>query len=673
MGATAHKRHSVVRHDNEGKKMGSQKKFREDITFLRAISVLMVVIFHFTFPLSKGGFIGVDVFFVISGFLMTQIIETGLQESKFKYSQFLVSRIKRIWPAMGVMLLTLLAVGAMFMPPLDTSVIASQVLYAVGFVSNHYYLSTSGYFSGDNDSRWLLHTWSLSVEWQFYLIYPFILMASRSLSMRISSAQNFMKVHVAILAVLLLASLALCVYVSNHDASTAFFLLPTRAWEMLAGGMAFFAYRYISLTELQRMFFSYMGLAMIAGSFVFIGRFDLERLWPSYYAIFPVAGAVLVLWAAFTANRFIKNRILQSIGLWSYSIYLWHWPLVVFFGITLFQEKFSLESKVIGFTLSVALGYLSYRFVENANAQSIKTLLLAIKKPAIIMISAAISASVLIGLKGLDYKTSGDPFYASLMAKPQAAQMPSECNNFKTPADKLKTCRVEKGSARNALVIGDSHARHLYPWFAVKSPLSTDFLIAVGCPSLPGYNRIGAGYYCDSFSEKAWSKALSGDYAVVFVSMNWSAFKSGMCRSQKGSCMPSTSAALNEPVAKLESLLGEAKAKGIKIVLVGPTPFFPHSVPEYLYRHAFWTKNSGTLLSARDFDELNEDFIKLFESVRDKYSSDINYEPIAKSICVENVCSVYDAELKIPIFMDTDHFNPDWVVKRGDIFSKYLQ
>ncbi|ACT50848.1 acyltransferase family protein [Methylovorus glucosotrophus] len=650
--------------------MSNQKKLREDITFLRAISVLMVVIFHFTFPLSKGGFIGVDVFFVISGFLMTQIIETGLQEDKFRYSQFLVSRIKRIWPAMGVMLLTLLAVGAVFMPPLDTSVIASQVLYAVGFVSNHYFLSTSGYFSGDNDSRWLLHTWSLSVEWQFYMIYPFILKASRSLSMRISSAPNFLKVHVVILTVLLIASLALCVYVSKHDASTAFFLLPTRAWEMLAGGMAFFAYRYIRLTKLQSMLLSYMGLAIIAGSFVFIGRFDLERLWPSYYAIFPVAGAVLVLWAAFTANRVMKNRILQSIGLWSYSIYLWHWPLVVFFGITLFEEKFSPESKIIGFTLSVALGYISYRFVENANAQSIKTMLLAIKKPAIIMASAGITAGILISLKGLDYKTSNDPFYASLLAKPQATQMPSECNNFKTPAEKLKTCRVEKGSAEKALVIGDSHARHLYPWFAAKSPLSTDFLVSVGCPSLPGYNRTGAGYYCDKFSDKAWGEALSGEYSVVFVSMNWGAFKSGMCRIENGHCVPVNST--EAPISKLDNLLNAAKSKGIKVVLVGPTPFFPHSVPEYLYRHAFWTKSSETQLPAADFGKVNEDFIRLFESVQERYSSNINYEPIAKTICADNVCSVYDAELKIPIFMDADHFNPDWIVARGDVLMKYL-
>ena len=652
--------------------MTNQKKFRNDITFLRAISVLMVVLFHFNFPVSSGGFIGVDVFFVISGFLMTQIIETGLQEKKFKYGQFLVSRIKRIWPAMGVMLIALLAVGAMFMPPLDTSIIATQVIYAVGFVSNHYYLNTSGYFSGDNDSRWLLHTWSLSVEWQFYLIFPFILIASRCLSMRISSATNFLKVHVAILAVLLLASLALCVYVSNHDASTAFFLLPTRAWEMLAGGMAFFAYRNINLTELQRRLLSYMGLSMIAASFLLIGRFDIERLWPSYYAIFPVAGAVLVLWAAFNKNWLINNRVLQSIGLWSYSIYLWHWPLVVFFGITLFEEKFSPESKIIGFTLSVALGYLSYRFIENANTQNIKTMLIAIKKPALIMISASITASILIGLKGLDYKTSGDPFYASLINKPRAAQMPSECNNFKTPSDDLKTCRVHKESTNKALVIGDSHARHLYPWFAAKSPISTDFLISVGCPSLPGYNRIGAGYYCDSFSEKVWSKALSGDYSVVFVSMNWSAFKSGMCRVQGGLCKQLNSATANEPIIKLESLLGEAKAKGIKIVLVGPTPFFPHSVPEYLYRHTFWTKNPETQLSAADFGKVNEDFIRLFESVQDKYSSNVNYEPIAKSICVDNVCSVYDDELKIPIFIDADHFNPDWIVARGDVLMKYL-
>ncbi|MCB4811811.1 acyltransferase [Methylovorus menthalis] len=658
--------------------MKNYKKFRDDITFLRAISVLMVVIFHFHFSHSKGGFIGVDVFFVISGFLMTQIIENGLREGKFKYSQFLISRIKRIWPAMGVMLISLLLVAIFFMSPLDTNIIANQVLYAAGFISNHFYLSTSGYFTADNDSRWLLHTWSLSVEWQFYMIYPFILMASRKLVNKIAgheSEARVEKLHILILASLGAVSLWICIYFSTKNPSIAFFILPTRAWEMIAGGLAFFAFRHLQLSDIQRQIISILGITVIAGSFFVIGRLELEKLWPSYYALFPVIGAVMVLSSAFGNSRIFNNKAVQSIGLWSYSIYLWHWPLVVLFGITHFEENYHLASKIIGFLLSVTLGYLSYRFVETSSLKSTKSQILALRKPLSVMAGAAFIAVALISLGGLNFKVSGNPYYASLINLPKVKEIPSACGNIRTPAADLKTCTINKGTQAKVLIIGDSHAGHLYPWFYEKSPLTTDYLISNGCPPLPGFNSTSVGFYCNDFADSAWKKAFSGDYKIVFVSMNWRAFNSsshGMCRVVGDRCVSKESDPENNPRTILERLISKANDKKIKLVILGPTPFFDHSVPEYLYREAYWSNEILLTLRANNFVKGNEELVQIFESASKKFHPHIFYEPLANLICTEDICQTYDSELDMPIFKDTDHFNPNWIVEKGDVLMKYF-
>ena len=245
--------------------MKGRAGFRPDINGLRALSVALVLAFHLQLRGSGGGFVGVDVFFVISGYLMTQIIWGGLSRGDFSYWRYLAGRALRIWPALAVMVVLLLAVGTLVLPPSDLKIVAEQALPALGLVSNHFFLARTGYNTQTVDTNWLLHTWSLSVEWQFYLLYPLVLLGAARLK-----AGRWLAL--AVVTVLWVLSLGCQVLLSASSPASAFFLLPARAWEMLAGALVFLIEPQVRLTRLPlRAVISYGGLALLLGAALWLG------------------------------------------------------------------------------------------------------------------------------------------------------------------------------------------------------------------------------------------------------------------------------------------------------------------------------------------------------------------------------------------------------------------
>lgn len=327
-------------------------EFRKDINGLRAIAVIAVVCFHFNPVWLPGGFSGVDVFFVISGFLMTGIIfkelekENPIPGKNFLFS-FYKARAKRIIPAMAVMCLILLVLGYLFLIPLDYKELGKHVASSVTFLSNIVYWQEAGYFDAASHEKWLLHTWSLSVEWQFYILYPLILIALRKLF-----SINLVKISILLGAVFGFAFSAIATY---KWADAAYFLFPTRAWEMLLGGVAFLY--PIKFNEKNKRFFEWLGLILILSSFFFVSG---STPWPGYWAAFPVLGAFIVIQVNRSDSCFTNNYFFQKIGLWSYSIYLWHWVVIVA------NAKFDLGVGILTyFFIALVLGFLSYRFIEK--------------------------------------------------------------------------------------------------------------------------------------------------------------------------------------------------------------------------------------------------------------------------------------------------------------------
>jgi peptidoglycan/LPS O-acetylase OafA/YrhL len=333
----------------------SQKSltYMPHIDGLRALAVLGVLLYHLDLKQLGGGFSGVDIFFVISGYLITSIIAADMRDGKFSFANFYARRIRRIFPALFVMLIAS-AIGAiLFLGPHHFYEFFRSWRYAGAQISNFLFARGFDYFALRTDYPPLLHTWTLGVEEQFYLIWPMLLLV----------LLKFKKVGLWIgLAILSMASLAYSAYLVQVDPQKAFYLLPSRGWELALGG-ALALHRLPTVAKRGADILSVAGLVLIAGSFMFLSAENF----PGFSALFPCLGAALFIYAAQgqtgIGHKILSARPLVWTGLISYSLYLWHWPLIAFYK-TYFTPELSIAVQIGIGLLSFALAYLSYRFVE---------------------------------------------------------------------------------------------------------------------------------------------------------------------------------------------------------------------------------------------------------------------------------------------------------------------
>lgn len=322
-------------------------KFRTDINGLRTYAVLAVMIFHFNKDWLPGGFAGVDVFFVISGYLMTSIIFRGIDNNNFSLWKFYSARIRRIIPALLVLIVILMIFGYLFLAPIPYRELAKHSGGSLLFISNFMYWQEAGYFDAEAIEKFLLHTWSLSVEWQFYIIYPVILL----LLAKLFSAKTIKK----IIAIATIFAFFFAVYSSFKWNIASYFLLPSRIWEMLLGGIVFLYPLKLSKPQYKHTL-ELIGLGLIVLSFFIISE---QTVWPGYMALIPTGGAFLLLQANNQTSYFTNNLVMQKLGLWSYSLYLYHWPLLVI------NHKFNLQLSIWVFlVITIVLSVLSYYFIE---------------------------------------------------------------------------------------------------------------------------------------------------------------------------------------------------------------------------------------------------------------------------------------------------------------------
>ena len=284
------------------KHVPSPVKFREDINGLRAWAVIAVLLFHFSLIGLPGEFVGVDVFFVISGYLMTAIIVNGQEKGSFSIWKFYMSRIRRIFPALLVVIAALLVLGWFYLPTPDYQELGKQSAYSLTFLSNiGYWRSAGGYFDSGAHEKWLLHTWSLAVEAQFYVLYPLF----------ITLIWKFFKSIKAItvgLILVFIGSLIINIIQTKFYPTAAFYLLPTRSWELASGGLVYLIVKQNLVAESLRNKSLWIGWILVIGSFTFIKE---EFAWPGYWAILPVLGASLIILAQNTEFKLTNNSLAQ--------------------------------------------------------------------------------------------------------------------------------------------------------------------------------------------------------------------------------------------------------------------------------------------------------------------------------------------------------------------------
>lgn len=483
------------------KKHLSHPNYRLDIDGLRALAVLSVVAFHAFPDRVKGGFIGVDVFFVISGFLISTIIFDNLDKGTFRFSEFYARRIKRIFPALIVVMLSCFVFGWFVLLADEYKQLGKHIVGGAGFISNFVLWKEAGYFDGSADTKPLLHLWSLGVEEQFYIVYPFL--------MWIAWRLNFNLLTTTIIVALFSFYLNIK-GIKNHGTAT-FYLPQTRFWELLCGSLLawFVLYKRDLYASIARKTDAYLGAIIYrespsetngkisANVISFIGAFLLALgLWtinkntafPGKWAVLPTLGTVLIIAAGPDAwlNRcFLSRKPFVWLGLISFPLYLWHWPILSFAHI-IERGPLSIDIKIAAIILSLFLSWLTIKLIEHP----IRFGKMDVKKIFILII-----AMIGIGYVGFNtYQREGLPFrknvkQAELVNKEFSGTLwrftQNEICNNKYPLAGSKDygwwfCIANKNEDPTILLLGSSYANDLYPGFASNPYFSKHSVLSIG-------------------------------------------------------------------------------------------------------------------------------------------------------------------------------------------------
>jgi peptidoglycan/LPS O-acetylase OafA/YrhL len=487
-------------------------KYRSDIDGMRALAVLSVVGFHAFPSWIKGGFIGVDIFFVISGYLISTIIITSLEQNRFGFLEFYARRVNRIFPALIMVLLACITFGYFALLADEYKQLGKHIAGGTGFISNIIFWDESGYFDNISEKKPLLHLWSLGIEEQFYVLWPLFLW----LAWKVRSKLNLLFTIIAVTAI----SFLLNIFTIHEDSIAAFYSPQTRFWELLSG--AILAYMQINGLILRSAIFrakesevlnvnllcnlqSILGFALIIYGFLFITK---ENLFPGWWALLPTAGTVLIISAGERGllNRAVlSNRVLVWFGLISYPLYLYHWPLLSFVRII---ENQNPSEIILIFTvfISIALAWLTYRFIEEPFhfIKDNRT-----NRSAFILIVLMI----IIGFVGYTcFDQDGYPLRPNLIG-----QTPEEFDWLKMSKnrecediypDAPWHCTRSKSSDPTILLLGDSHSEALYPGMAHATANSADSVMDLsvsGCPPFFGIDsrQIGREEDCADQAERA--------------------------------------------------------------------------------------------------------------------------------------------------------------------------
>ncbi|MBK1715549.1 hypothetical protein CKO43_22615 [Rubrivivax gelatinosus] len=595
---------------------GNRHLFRADINGLRAVAVVAVVLYHFGVPGIAGGYVGVDVFFAISGYLMTQIAVTRLERGSPLVLAFYAARARRIVPALYVMLALLSLAGAAWLTPLELRQLGKQAIAAAGFFSNHVYAGEGGYFARAAHEKWLLHSWSLAVEWQFYLVFPLLAAALWRLGRQ--------RALVAGLGVLLLVSFAASVLVTRSAPAAAYFLLPSRAWEMLAGSVAWFVAARIGTRAAPLL--PALGLVLIAAAAL---SYTPQTPFPGVAALLPVAGACLVLVRPSPAGL-LAAPPLQWLGTISYSLYLWHWPVVV--AVRYAGLPLSAPAIVAMCVVALALAQASYRFVEQPTRHALQDA--GLRRAATALVAAG---GLTLAMPLAAYVTNGLP----QRVPGQAAQVlpgndglhdspwsyPQACSNFQLPlaGGQARSCRL--GDGDGTLVWGDSHAEQLYPLLASFKDRGFRFATNAGCVPVRHLNRVAPGFDCDLYAEQFLRLALAPEVQHVVIAGSWLNALHGpelqaggppdVCHkpSPQAACeaFASPAAALAFMELQLREDLRTLTRAGKRVTLVLPFPVHQVDVPRYLARRQFHGQTLDYTLSSEAFDASATDARRMLE------------------------------------------------------------
>lgn len=497
---------------------GGASAYRADVDGLRAIAVIVIILFHAEIASFAGGFVGVDIFFVISGYLITRLIVADMDSGGFSIVTFYKRRVRRLFPALFAMLAVTLAVGILILLPRDLASLGRNVTGTTLFVSNFFFWEQAGYFEGDSHYKPLLHTWSLAVEEQFYIVYPLLLGLLRHWWPRSIKP---------VLLALAIASFCSAVLMMRIDPTAAFYLAPFRAWELLLGALIVLRIFPAPSARLADLL-SLCGAALILGSVLLYS--DLTPF-PGVSALAPCMGTALILYAGEqtrpVVNRLLALKPIVFIGLISYSVYLWHWPIFVYVRYYAIEQLSTQDS--VGLLLcSLAVGALSWRLIEMPFRKSAGW---RISPPVFRLASGVMALSLFAG--GSIYAANGLPDRVpkqSQRLSDYALSMNPEsdmCADVALQLRKGSPCTIGPPDRARIFLWGDSHAGALFGAMQVlaKEGHSTIYGATPRCPPLLG---LGTDAACIDANQQRLDYVLAHpEIDTVILAARWSLYLQG--------------------------------------------------------------------------------------------------------------------------------------------------
>lgn len=610
----------------------STPHYRADLDGLRGVAVLLVFAYHLGASRCRGGFVGVDVFFVISGYLIGSIILSEIANSRFSLLSFYERRVRRIFPALFVLLCASYWFAYRFFLPVESKDFAKSLLATTLSASNIFFLHQSGYFDGPAAMKPLLHTWSLAVEEQFYIFLPLFLMAIRRCPPR---RKRWLVVLVASVSFLVSAIGAF------RSREATFYLAHTRAWELLLGTLVAMDL-FPRISSLWRNVAAFSGLALIftAGYF-----FNAATPFPGASALMPCVGAALIIAAGRSgpsmASQALSFSPLVFVGMISYSLYLWHWPMIVFQGAggLLVQGVSTGAAKLTVLAASFAIASLSWRFVE----QPFRGRRFAISRATIFRFAAA-SAAVLLALGSSILFTDGLPYRFPVEAVKVASFLEvsdpvteaqyrvGSC--FLTGKDTYNqfdpsVCLRQDPGKKNYLLIGDSHAAQL--WYGLSSVFREANIMqatASGCKPILEQNS-GTDEKCSQLMHYIFYDYLpTHPVDTLLIAARW----------DRGD------------LERLPRTIATVKRQGSEVVLFGPIVQYDSALPRLL---ALSIKQKDPEIPAdhriASFERLDADMARLADT-----PLGVRYISYYKLLCQQRACLEYAGQ-GIPLQSDYGH------------------
>jgi peptidoglycan/LPS O-acetylase OafA/YrhL len=459
-------------------------KYRPEVDGLRSVAILPVVLYHLGFPAVTGGYVGVDVFFVISGYLITKLIVSELDKTgRFDIANFYVRRLRRLMPAYLATALATLVLGFLLYSPQLFIAQARSAIAATFSYSNFHFWKTSGYFDATADTKPLLHTWSLAVEEQFYLFWPAI-----AAGFYAWVGRKYLPVFLLITSI---ASVAIAQYLITADVSAAFYLLPPRAAELGIGGLMVWLEKRQLQAEGAATAVAATGLLLIA---VAVFGYTEETPFPGLAALVPCLGTAMFIHSARRGpvTAFFRLATPVWIGRISYSLYLVHWPVIVFYQNWTFGRA-SLAEQLALAAVCIVLAFLQYRFIEErfryVTATSWRP------RAFVATLAAAAAATALLSYqvvhdRGMRWRVPEERRQQSVNDW-RRIERQGYCERFRDGLDRsLFTCQNERGKAKDLYIWGDSHARHLVAGVSEAYPDYNIFTLYM--PECMGQSGFGA-------------------------------------------------------------------------------------------------------------------------------------------------------------------------------------